>query len=128
MANAGKSKKVSKRVPVRGIVHISSSFNNTMVTVTDRQGNAVSWASSGGKGFRGSRKSTPFAASIAAEVATKAAFDLGMRSVEVKVKGPGSGRESAIRAVQTAGMNITTIRDVSPLPHNGCRPRKKRRV
>ena len=113
----------------KGQVHISSSFNNTMVTVTDMQGNALSWASSGGLGFRGSRKSTPFAAQTAAETAAKAAIDsCGLKSVEVYVKGPGQGREAAIRALQTAGLEVVMIKDVTPIPHNGCRPPKRRRV
>ncbi len=111
-----------------GVVHISSSFNNTMVTITDVKGNTISWASSGGQGFRGSRKSTPFAAQVAAEVAAKAAMEHGLRSVEVTVKGPGSGREAAIRSLQTAGLEISAIKDVTPIPHNGCRPPKRRRV
>ena len=112
----------------KGQVHISSSFNNTMVTITDTQGNAISWASAGGLGFRGSKKSTPFAAQTAAETAAKAAMEHGLKSVEVFVKGPGSGREAAIRALQTAGLEVTMIKDVTPIPHNGCRPPKRRRV
>ena len=112
----------------RGQVHIQSTFNNTMVTITDTQGNAISWASAGGLGFRGSRKSTPFAAQMAAETAAKLAVDQGLKTVEVFVKGPGQGRESAIRALQTAGLEITLIKDVTPIPHNGCRPPKRRRV
>ena len=112
----------------QGVVHISSSFNNTMITITDVKGNTISWASSGGQGFRGSRKSTPFAAQVAAEVAAKAAMEHGLRSVEVTVKGPGSGREAAIRSLQTAGLEISAIKDVTPIPHNGCRPPKRRRV
>ena len=113
----------------KGQVHISSSFNNTMVTITDLEGNALSWASSGGLGFRGSRKSTPFAAQTAAETAAKAAIDnCGLKSVEVFVKGPGQGREAAIRALQTAGLEVVMIKDVTPIPHNGCRPPKRRRV
>ena len=120
----------------KGQVHISSSFNNTMVTVTDTQGNAISWASAGGLGFRGSKKSTPFAAQTAAETAAKAAMEHGLKTVEVFVKGPGSGREAAIRALQTAGLEVTMIKDVTPIPHkdvtpiphNGCRPPKRRRV
>ena len=126
-------KKVVKRRRERktiekGAVHIRSSFNNTMVTVTDANGNALSWASSGGLGFRGSRKSTPFAAQMASETAAKAAMEHGLRTVEVFVKGPGSGREAAIRALQSAGLDITLIKDVTPIPHNGCRPPKRRRV
>ena len=112
----------------KGQVHISSSFNNTMVTITDEQGNALSWASAGGLGFRGSKKSTPFAAQMAAETAAKGAVDQGLKTVEVFVKGPGSGREAAIRALQTAGLEVTMIKDVTPIPHNGCRPPKRRRV
>ena len=112
----------------KGAVHIRSSFNNTMVTVTDTIGNALSWASSGGLGFRGSRKSTPYAAQTAAETAAKAAMEHGLKSVEVYVKGPGSGREAAIRALQAVGLDVTMIKDVTPVPHNGCRPPKRRRV
>ena len=112
----------------KGAVHIRSSFNNTMVTITDTQGNAISWASAGEMGFRGSKKSTPFAAQTAAETAAKAAMEHGLKTVEVFVKGPGSGRESAVRAVQTSGIEITSIKDVTPIPHNGCRPPKARRV
>ncbi len=112
----------------RGAVHISSTFNNTIVTITDVNGNAISWASSGGLGFRGSRKSTPYAAQTAAETAAKAAMEHGLKSVEVFVKGPGAGREAAIRALQTAGLDVTMIKDVTPIPHNGCRPPKRRRV
>lgn len=112
----------------KGAVHIRSSFNNTMVTVADVNGNVISWASSGGMGFRGSRKSTPFAAQTAAETAAKAAMEHGLKSVEVFVKGPGSGREAAIRALQSAGLEVTLIKDVTPIPHNGCRPPKRRRV
>ena len=109
-------------------MHIRSSFNNTMVTITDLQGNAISWASAGGMGFRGSRKSTPFAAQTAAETAAKAAMEHGLKQVEVYVKGPGSGREATIRALQSAGLEVQLIRDVTPIPHNGCRPPKRRRV
>ena len=112
----------------RGAAHIRSSFNNTIVTLTDVQGNAISWASAGGLGFRGNNKSTPFAAQMAAEKAAKAAMEHGLRSVDVYVKGPGSGREAAIRALQAAGLEITLIKDVTPIPHNGCRPPKRRRV
>lgn len=111
-----------------GAAHIQSTFNNTIVTITDLQGNAVSWASAGEMGFRGSRKSTPFAAQTAAETAAKAAIEHGMKTVEVYVKGPGAGREAAIRALQTAGLDVTLIKDVTPIPHNGCRPPKRRRV
>ena len=112
----------------KGAVHIQSTFNNTIVTITDTQGNAVSWASAGEMGFRGSRKSTPFAAQTAAETAAKVGIDHGMKTVEVYVKGPGSGREAAIRALQTVGLEVTMIKDVTPIPHNGCRPPKRRRV
>ena len=112
----------------RGAAHIRSSFNNTMVTITDLNGNALSWASSGGLGFRGSKKSTPFAAQTAAETAAKAAMEYGLKSVEVYVKGPGAGREAAIRALQAVGLEVTMIKDVTPIPHNGCRPPKRRRV
>ncbi len=112
----------------RGAAHIRSSFNNTIVTLTDTQGNALSWASAGGLGFRGSKKNTPFAAQMAAETAAKAAMEHGLKSVDVYVKGPGAGREAAIRALQTAGLEVTMIKDVSPIPHNGCRPPKRRRV
>lgn len=127
------AKKVTRRKKERknierGAAHIRSSFNNTIVTLTDVQGNALSWASAGGLGFRGSRKNTPFAAQMAAETAAKAAMEHGLKTVEVYVKGPGSGREAAIRALQTAGLEVTMIKDVSPIPHNGCRPPKRRRV
>ena len=127
------TKKVIKRrrerkVVEKGAAHIRSSFNNTMVTITDLNGNALSWASSGGLGFRGSRKSTPFAAQTAAETAAKAAMEYGLKTVEVYVKGPGQGREAAIRALQTAGLEVVMIKDVTPIPHNGCRPPKRRRV
>ena len=112
----------------RGAAHIQSTFNNTIVTITDTQGNALSWASAGGLGFRGSKKSTPYAAQTAAETATKAALIHGLKYVDVMVKGPGSGREAAIRALQTAGLTVTSIKDVTPVPHNGCRPPKRRRV
>ena len=112
----------------RGAAHIQSTFNNTIVTITDLQGNALSWASAGELGFRGSRKSTPFAAQTAAEVASKAAMEHGLKTVEVYVKGPGAGREAAIRALQAAGLDVTMIKDVTPVPHNGCRPPKRRRV
>ena len=124
--NAAK-KRVRKNVE-RGQAHIQSSFNNTIVTLTDTEGNALSWASAGGLGFRGSRKSTPYAAQMAAETATKAALVHGLKTVDVFVKGPGSGREAAIRALQACGLEVTSIRDVTPVPHNGCRPPKRRRV
>ena len=127
------TKKVVKRrrerkVVEKGAAHIRSSFNNTMVTITDLEGNALIWASSGGLGFRGSRKSTPYAAQTAAETAAKAAMEHGLKTVEVYVKGPGQGREAAIRALQTAGLEVVMIKDVTPIPHNGCRPPKRRRV
>ena len=112
----------------RGAAHIRSSFNNTLVTITDLQGNALSWSSAGSLGFRGSKKSTPFAAQMAAETAARAAMEHGLKTVEVYIKGPGSGRESAIRALQTAGLDVNMIKDVTPIPHNGCRPPKRRRV
>jgi small subunit ribosomal protein S11 len=117
-----------RRVVEKGIAHIKSTFNNTIVSITDTQGGVVSWASSGKQGFKGSRKSTPFAAQMAAEDAAKQAIDYGMREVEVRVKGPGAGREAAIRALQAAGLEVTVIKDVTPVPHNGCRPPKRRRV
>ena len=124
----GSRKRREKKNIERGAAHIHSPFNNTIVTITDMNGNAVSWASAGEMGFRGSRKSTPFAAATAAETAAKAAMEHGMKYVEVYVKGPGSGRESAIRALQTAGLEVSLIKDVTPIPHNGCRPPKRRRV
>ena len=127
MAKPIKRKKVTKTV-VDGIAHIHASFNNTIITITDRQGNALSWATSGGSGFRGSRKSTPFAAQVAAEAAGRAALDYGLKNLEVRVKGPGPGRESSVRALFAVGYKITNISDVTPIPHNGCRPPKKRRV
>ncbi len=120
-------KRVKKNID-RGQAHIQSSFNNTIVTLTDLQGNAISWASAGGLGFRGSKKSTPYAAQMAAETAAKAATPHGLKTVEVMVKGPGSGREAAIRALQNCGIEVTSIQDVTPVPHNGCRPPKRRRV
>ncbi len=111
-----------------GVAHVNASFNNTMITIADAQGNAISWSSAGSQGFKGSRKSTPFAAQMAAEAAAKKAMEHGMRTIEVLVRGPGSGRESALRALQAAGFTVTNIRDVTPIPHNGCRPRKRRRV
>ena len=133
MAKATAGKKIVKKRRERknvesGAAHIRSTFNNTIVTITDTKGNAISWATAGGMGFKGSRKSTPYATQTAAETAAKAAVDQGMKTVEVYVRGPGSGRESAIRALQTAGLEITLIRDVTPIPHNGCRPPKRRRV
>ncbi len=123
-----RKKKRERKNIERGQAHIQSTFNNTLVTLTDMDGNALSWSSAGSNGFKGSRKSTPFAAQNAAEAAAKAAMEHGLKSVEVYVKGPGSGREAAIRALQTAGLNITMIKDITPIPHNGCRPPKKRRV
>ncbi|MFC1720247.1 30S ribosomal protein S11 [Pseudomonadota bacterium] len=127
MAKPIKKKKVKKTV-VDGIAHVHASFNNTIITITDRQGNALSWATSGGAGFRGSRKSTPFAAQVAAETAGRAALDYGLKNIDVRVKGPGPGRESSVRALHALGYKITNITDVTPIPHNGCRPPKKRRV
>ncbi len=111
-----------------GVAHVNATFNNTMITITDAQGNAIAWASAGSQGFKGSRKSTPYAAQVAGEDAGKKAMEHGMKTLEVEVKGPGSGRESALRALQAVGFTITAIRDVTPIPHNGCRPRKRRRV
>ena len=126
MAYKTRKKKVKKNVP-EGVVHIHATFNNTIVTITDKDGNAISWASSGGLGFKGSKKSTPFAAGMSAEQAGKVAYDLGMRKVEVFVKGLGPGRETAIRSLQTAGLEVTSITDVTPIPHNGYRPPKRPR-
>ncbi len=130
MAKAKKvvRKRREKKNVERGCAHIRSTFNNTIVTITDMQGNALSWASAGGLGFRGSRKSTPFAAQSAAETAAKAAMEHGLKTVEAYVKGPGAGREAAIRALQAAGLEVSLIKDVTPIPHNGCRPPKRRRV
>ena len=123
------TKKKSRTAVIDGIAHIHASFNNTIITITDRQGNALSWATAGGSGFRGSRKSTPFAAQVAAEKAGKAAIEVyGLKNLDVKVNGPGPGRESAVRALNTCGLKIGNITDVTPIPHNGCRPPKKRRV
>ncbi len=122
------TRKKVKRTVIDGIAHIHASFNNTIITITDRQGNALSWATSGGSGFRGSRKSTPFAAQVAAERAAVAAQEFGLQNLDVEVKGPGPGRESAVRALNNTGLKITNITDVTPIPHNGCRPPKKRRV
>jgi len=126
-ASARVRKKVKKNV-AEGIAHIHASFNNTIITITDRQGNALSWATSGAAGFKGSRKSTPFAAQIAAEQAGKAAQECGVKNVEVRIKGTGPGRESAVRALHAIGLKITSISDVTPVPHNGCRPPKRRRI
>jgi small subunit ribosomal protein S11 len=129
MANpkAGQKKKVKKNVP-NGVVHIQATFNNTVITFTDMAGNTISWSSAGSKGFRGSRKSTPFAAQVAADEAARQAMDQGMKACVVLVKGPGSGREAALRAVAAAGLKVSLVKDVTPLPHNGCRPPKRRRV
>jgi small subunit ribosomal protein S11 len=127
MASPRTRKRVKKNV-VDGVAHIHASFNNTIVTITDRQGNALAWATAGGSGFRGSRKSTPFAAQVAAERAATTVKEMGMKNMDVCVKGPGPGRESAIRALNAQGFNITSITDVTPIPHNGCRPPKRRRV
>jgi small subunit ribosomal protein S11 len=127
-ASAAARRRKGKRVGVEGIAHIRATFNNTKITITDMKGNVVSWNSAGSAGFRGSRKGTPFAAQVAAERAARVAIDMGMRNLMVLVKGPGAGRESAVRALGAAGFQVTTIRDVTPIPHNGCRPPKKRRV
>ena len=124
----GRVKRKERKNIDKGVAHIQSTFNNTIVTITDMNGNAISWASAGGMGFRGSRKSTPFAAQIAADTAAKAAMDHGLREIECYVKGPGAGREAAIRALQAAGLEVSMIKDVIPIPHNGCRPPKRRRV
>lgn len=128
MAKPARKVKKVKRTVVDGIAHIHASFNNTIITITDRQGNGLSWATAGGSGFRGSRKSTPFAAQVAAERAGNAASEYGLKNLDVCVKGPGPGRESAVRALNAAGFTINSITDVTPIPHNGCRPPKKRRV
>ncbi|MGV6826399.1 MAG: 30S ribosomal protein S11 [bacterium] len=128
MAKPTRTKKKVKKTVSDGIAHIHASFNNTIVTITDRQGNALSWATSGGSGFRGSRKSTPFAAQVAADRAGQAAKEYGLKNLDVHVKGPGPGRDSAVRGLNNAGYKITSITDVTPIPHNGCRPPKKRRV
>ncbi len=127
-ANTARVRKKVKKTVTEGIAHVHASFNNTIITITDRQGNALSWATSGGAGFKGSRKSTPFAAQVAAEKAGKVAQDYGIKSLDVQVQGPGPGRESSIRALNALGIKITSISDVTPLPHNGCRPPKRRRV
>ena len=126
-SNTRVKKKIKKNV-AECIAHVHASFNNTIITITDRQGNALSWATSGGAGFKGSRKSTPFAAQVAAEAAGKAAQEYGVKNVEVRIKGPGPGRESSVRALNSIGLKITAIQDVTPVPHNGCRPPKKRRI
>lgn len=127
-SNVAKKIKKAVKAPASGVAHILATFNNTIVTITDRQGNTITWASTGSSGFKGSKKSTPFAAGIAAENAARKAAERGMKEVEVSVKGPGSGRESAIRSIQAAGLVIRSIKDVTPIPHNGCRPEKRRRV
>ncbi len=127
-AGGRRPKRRERKNVAYGVVHIKSSFNNTIVTITDLQGNAISWASSGNVGFKGSRKSTPFAAQLAAEAAAKKAIEHGVRRVDVMVKGPGSGRETAIRSIQNTGIEVVGIKDVTPIPHNGCRPPKRRRV
>ena len=124
----GRVKRRERKNITSGVVHVNASFNNTMVTISDEQGNAISWQSAGGMGFKGSRKSTPYAAQLAAEDAAKKAMDHGLQTVNVEVRGPGSGRESALRALQSVGLTVNMIRDVTPIPHNGCRPRKRRRV
>jgi small subunit ribosomal protein S11 len=128
MAKPRTKAKKEKRVVSKGVAHIRSSFNNTMISITDMAGNVISWSSCGAQGFKGSRKGTPFAAQVAAETAAKKAMDVGMKSIDVYINGPGSGREAALRALQAAGFSISLIRDVTPLPHNGCRPPKRRRV
>jgi small subunit ribosomal protein S11 len=127
-AGAGRARKKEKKNIVVGVAHVAATFNNTIITITDQQGNAISWSSAGMMGFKGSRKSTPYAAQVAAEDAAKKAVEHGMRTLEVEVSGPGSGRESALRALQAVGLVVTSIRDVTPIPHNGCRPPKRRRV
>ena len=124
----GRVKRRERKNITSGVAHVNASFNNTMITITDAQGNAISWSSAGAMGFKGSRKSTPYAAQMAAEDAGKKAMEHGVKTLEVNVAGPGSGRESALRALQAAGFNVTSIRDVTSIPHNGCRPRKRRRV
>ena len=128
MARPQKTKRKTKRTVVDGIAHVHASFNNTIITITDRQGNGLSWATAGGSGFRGSRKSTPFAAQVAADKAGQVALEYGMKNIEVRIKGPGPGRESSVRALNALGMRVTNIVDITPIPHNGCRPPKKRRV
>jgi len=127
-ATAPRTRKRERKNIASGVAHVNATFNNTMITIADAQGNSIAWSSAGAQGFKGSRKSTPYAAQMAAEDAGKKAMDHGMQTLEVQVKGPGSGRESALRALQTVGFTITSIRDVTPIPHNGCRPRKRRRV
>lgn len=125
---AARMRKKVKRNIAEGVAHVHASFNNTIITISDRQGNALTWATSGGAGFKGSRKSTPFAAQVAAEAAGKVAMEYGIKSLEVKIKGPGPGRESAVRALNGLGIRITQIQDITPIPHNGCRPPKRRRI
>ncbi len=128
MAEAKKTRKRDRKVSTNGVAHVQASFNNTIVTITDTDGHVVTWASAGKVGFKGSRKSTPFAAQVAAEASAREALNLGMKRVEVWVKGPGAGREAAIRSLQAAGLEVSAIKDVTPIPHNGCRPPKRRRV
>ncbi|MAH89142.1 MAG: 30S ribosomal protein S11 [Pelagibacterales bacterium] len=127
MATESKKKKIKKNIPL-GVAHVNATFNNTIITITDTKGNTIAWSSAGAEGFKGSRKSTPFAAQLAAENAGKKAKDNGVKTLEIEVRGPGSGRESALRALQSTGFIITSIKDVTPIPHNGCRPPKRRRV
>ena len=127
-AAAAKARKKAKRQVSDGVAHVHASFNNTIITITDRQGNALSWASSGGQGFKGSRKSTPFAAQVASEVAGRAAMEQGIKNLDVEIRGPGPGRESSVRALAALGIRINSIADVTPVPHNGCRPQKRRRI
>ena len=126
--DAGRTRRKERKNVSSGVVHVNSSFNNTTITITDVQGNTICWATAGKMGFKGSRKSTPYAAQLAGEQVAKSAIENGMRTVEVEVTGPGSGRESALRALQAAGLQVTSIRDITPIPHNGCRPPKKRRI
>jgi small subunit ribosomal protein S11 len=128
VADVKKGKKRDRKVGTNGVAHVQASFNNTIITITDTDGNTISWASAGKAGFKGSRKSTPFAAQVAAEATAREALNMGLKRVEVWVKGPGSGREAAIRSLQAAGLEISAIKDVTPIPHNGCRPPKRRRV
>jgi small subunit ribosomal protein S11 len=127
-STAARPRRRERKNITSGVAHVNATFNNTMITITDAQGNAIAWSSSGSQGFKGSRKSTPYAAQVAAEAAGRKAMEHGMKTLEIEVKGPGSGRESALRALQATGFVITSIRDVTPIPHNGCRPRKRRRV
>ena len=127
-SGAAKPRKKVKRMVTDAVAHVHASFNNTIITITDRQGNALSWASSGGQGFKGSRKSTPFAAQVASEVAGRAAMEQGIKNLDVEIRGPGPGRESSVRALAALGIRITSISDVTPVPHNGCRPQKRRRI